>query len=338
MLAQEPGLDETKTVLENVERRAYRHGQGRPVQRDLRRSWRTPTPTTTRLAEMGTLQEEIDHQRVDLDSQLEQAMDALNCPPPDADVSVLSGGEKRRVALCSCSSSSPTCCCSTSPPTTSTPRACRARAAPRAAYPGTSSRSPTTATLDNVAELDPRARPRQAAPPYEGNYTTYLEKKKPSASVEGPATPSSQKRLQPGARGCGPTRRRARPRAKRPPRPLRGDGQRGRRPQARQADEIQIPPGPRLGSVVVEAEGLTKAFGDKLLIDDLSFTLPPGGIVGVIGPNGVGKTTLFKMIVAAAEQRRRPAPVTSARRSPRYVDQSRAALDPTTIWQVAPDG
>ncbi|MFN8148138.1 MAG: energy-dependent translational throttle protein EttA [Candidatus Nanopelagicales bacterium] len=349
MLAQEPGLDETKTVLENVEEGVA--ATKAKVDRFNEISAELADPDAdydALLAEMGTLQEEIDHLNAwDLDSQLEQAMDALNCPPPDADVSVLSGGEKRRVALCKLLLQQPDLLLLDEPTNHLDAESVAWLEQHLERYPGTIvAITHDRYFLDNVAEwileLD-----RGRAYPYEGNYTTYLEKKAERLKVEGARDAKLKKRLSDELEWV-----RSNAKARQTKSRARLDRYEEMANEADKTrkldfDEIQIPPGPRLGSVVVEAKGLTKGFDDKLLIDDLSFTLPRNGIVGVIGPNGVGKTTLFKMIVAAAEGGSDDKDVLPNAGELKigetvklsYVDQSRAGIDPEkNLWEVVSDG
>ena len=349
MLAQEPGLDETKTVLENVEEGVA--PTKAKVDRFNEISAELADPDAdydALLAEMGTLQEEIDHLNAwDLDSQLEQAMDALNCPPPDADVSVLSGGEKRRVALCKLLLQQPDLLLLDEPTNHLDAESVAWLEQHLERYPGTIvAITHDRYFLDNVAEwileLD-----RGRAYPYEGNYTTYLEKKAERLKVEGARDAKLKKRLSDELEWV-----RSNAKARQTKSRARLDRYEEMANEADKTrkldfDEIQIPPGPRLGSVVVEAKGLTKGFDDKLLIDDLSFTLPRNGIVGVIGPNGVGKTTLFKMIVAAAEGGSDDKDVLPNAGELKigetvklsYVDQSRSGIDPEkNLWEVVSDG
>ncbi|MGD9957749.1 MAG: energy-dependent translational throttle protein EttA, partial [Candidatus Nanopelagicales bacterium] len=349
MLAQEPGLDETKNVWDNVmdgvaETKAK-------VDRFNEISAELANPDAdydTLLAEMGTLQEEIDHLNAwDLDSQLEQAMDALRCPPPDADVSVLSGGEKRRVALCKLLLQQPDLLLLDEPTNHLDAESVQWLEQHLEKYPGTIvAITHDRYFLDNVAEwileLD-----RGRAYPYEGNYSTYLEKKQERLKVEGAKDAKLKKRLSEELEWV---RSNAKARqTKSRSRLERYEEMAAEAEKTRKLDfeEIQIPPGPRLGSVVVEATGLTKGFDDKLLMDDLSFTLPRNGIVGVIGPNGVGKTTLFKMIVAEADGGSDDKAVLPDSGSLRvgetvklsYVDQNRGGIDPNkNVWEVVSDG
>ncbi len=348
-LQQEPKLDETKTVLENVED-GVAESKGM-INRFNEISAELANPDAdydTLLAEMGKLQEVIDHRGAwDLDAQLEQAMDALRCPPPDADVSVLSGGEKRRVALCQLLLRQPDLLLLDEPTNHLDAESVQWLEQHLEKYPGTViAITHDRYFLDNVAqwilELD-----RGHAYPYEGNYSTYLETKSTRLKIEGQKDVKLQKRLTDELEWVrsNATARQTKSRA----RLDRYEEMAAAADKTRKFDmeEIQIPPGPRLGSLVVEAKGLTKGFGDRLLLDDLSFTLPRNGIVGVIGPNGVGKTTLFKMIVAATEGEvvdKDDLPTSGDIRigdtvKLSYVDQSRSGLDPTkNVWEVVSDG
>lgn len=348
-LQQEPKLDETKTVLENVED-GVAESKGM-INRFNEISAELANPDAdydTLLAEMGKLQEVIDHRGAwDLDAQLEQAMDALRCPPPDADVSVLSGGEKRRVALCQLLLRQPDLLLLDEPTNHLDAESVQWLEQHLEKYPGTViAITHDRYFLDNVAqwilELD-----RGHAYPYEGNYSTYLETKSTRLKIEGQKDVKLQKRLTDELEWV---RSNAKARqTKSRARLDRYEEMAAAADKTRKFDmeEIQIPPGPRLGSLVVEAKGLTKGFGDRLLLDDLSFTLPRNGIVGVIGPNGVGKTTLFKMIVAATEGEvvdKDDLPTSGDIRigdtvKLSYVDQSRSGLDPTkNVWEVVSDG
>lgn len=349
ILMQEPQLDESKTVLENVqdgvaETKAM-------VDRFNEISGLLADPDAdydALLAEMGQLQEAIDHKNAwDLDAQLEQAMDALRCPAPDAEISVLSGGEKRRVALCQLLLRQPDLLLLDEPTNHLDAESVNWLEQHLEKYPGTIvAITHDRYFLDNVAEwileLD-----RGRAYPYQGNYSTYLETKAARLKVEGQKDAKLKKRL---TDELDWVRSNAKARqTKSRARLDRYEEMAAEAEKTRKLDmeEIQIPPGPRLGSQVVEVDHLTKAFGDRILIDDLSFSLPRNGIVGVIGPNGVGKTTLFKMLVAAAEGRdddKDELPTTGSIKvgetvSLSYVDQSRAGLDPTkNVWEVVSDG
>jgi ATP-binding cassette ChvD family protein len=349
MLAQEPHLDETRTVLQNVQDGVAQTKAMVDRFNEISAALADPDADyDALLAEMGVLQEKIDHLGAwDLDSQLEQAMDALRCPPPDADVSVLSGGEKRRVALCRLLLEAPDLLLLDEPTNHLDAESVQWLEQHLEKYAGTIvAITHDRYFLDNVAqwilELD-----RGRAYPYEGNYSTYLEKKQERLKVEGAKDAKLKRRL---AEELEWVRSNAKARqTKSRARLDRYEEMAAEADKARKLDfdEIQIPPGPRLGSVVVEAAGLTKGFGDKLLFDGLSFTLPRNGIVGVIGPNGVGKTTLFKMIVAQAEGGSDDKDVLPDSGDIRigetvslsYVDQGRGGLDPAkNLWEVVSDG
>jgi len=339
-LEQEPHLDETKTVLENVQDGvAATMGMLNRYNEITVALGEPDADYDSLLAEMGTLQTELDHRQAwDLDSQLEQAMDALRCPPGEADVSILSGGEKRRVALCKLLLQAPDLLLLDEPTNHLDAESVQWLEQHLEKYPGTVvAVTHDRYFLDNVAEwileLD-----RGRAYPYEGNYSTYLETKGARLKVEGQKDAKRAKRL---AEELEWVRSNAKGRqVKSKSRLARYEEMAAEADKTRKLDfdEIQIPPGPRLGSVVVEAAHVTKGFGDRVLIDDLSFTLPRNGIVGVIGPNGVGKTTLFKMLIgeeAADSGAVRIGDTVSIS----YVDQSRGGIDPAkTLWEVVSDG
>ena len=349
MLAQEPDLDDTKTVLENVEEGVAETKAMLDRFNEVSAQMADPDADFDALmAEMGTLQEQIDHRNAwDLDSQLEQAMDALRCPPSDADVSVLSGGERRRVALCKLLLQQPDLLLLDEPTNHLDAESVNWLEQHLEKYPGTViAITHDRYFLDNVAqwilELD-----RGRAYPYEGNYSTYLEKKQARLKVEGAKDAKLQRRLEDEL-----TWVRSNAKARQTKSRARLDRYEEMAIEAEKTrkldfEEIQIPPGPRLGNVVIEADKLSKGFGDRLLLDDLSFTLPRNGIVGVIGPNGVGKTTLFRMIVATANGEtgdEDTLPTSGGLRVGEtvklsYVDQSRAGLDPKkNVWEVVSDG
>lgn len=340
ILEQEPKLDETKTVLQNVEL-----GMGETkamLDRFNEISTALADPEAdydSLLAEMGKLQEALDHRNAwDLDSQIEQAMDALRCPPGDADVKVLSGGEKRRVALCQLLLRKPDLLLLDEPTNHLDAESVLWLEQHLEKYPGTViAITHDRYFLDNVAqwilELD-----RGRCYPYEGNYSTYLETKQERLKVEGAKDAKLRKRLQDELEWVrsSPKARQAKSKA----RLAKYDEMAAEADKFRKLDfeEIQIPPGPRLGSVVVEVNNLTKGFGERILIDDLSFSLPRNGIVGIIGPNGVGKTTLFKMIngleTPDSGQIKVGETVSIA-----YVDQNRAGIDAKkSVWEVVSDG
>ncbi|MGB2738152.1 MAG: energy-dependent translational throttle protein EttA, partial [Candidatus Nanopelagicales bacterium] len=340
ILLQEPELDPEKTVLGNVEEGVAETKAMMARFNEISAELADPNADYDKLlAEMGTLQEQLDHRNAwDLDAQLEQAMDALRCPPPDADVTVLSGGERRRVALCKLLLSQPDLLLLDEPTNHLDAESVLWLEQHLEKYPGTIvAITHDRYFLDNVAEwileLD-----RGRCYPYEGNYSTYLEAKAARLKVEGQKDAKLRRRLvnelewvrsNPKAR-----------QAKSKSRLNRYDEMAAEADRASKLDfeEIQIPPGPRLGNVVVEVDQLTKGFGDKLLMDDLSFTLPRNGIVGVIGPNGVGKTTLFKMLISE-EQPDDGSIRVGDTVSVSYVDQDRGGIDPKkTVWEVVSDG
>ncbi|SEC14422.1 ATP-binding cassette protein, ChvD family [Paramicrobacterium humi] len=340
ILMQEPELDESKTVLENVQ-----EGLGdikKKVDRFNEISAAMAEPDAdfdALLAEMGTLQEQIDAADAwDLDSQLEQAMDALRCPPSDAQVSVLSGGEKRRVALCKLLLQKPDLLLLDEPTNHLDAESVLWLEQHLSKYPGavlavTHDRYFLDHVAEWIAEVD-----RGHLYPYEGNYSTYLEKKQERLQVQGKKDAKLSKRL---AEELEWVRSNAKGRqAKSKARLARYEEMAAEAEKTRKLDfeEIQIPAGPRLGQVVIEAKNLQKGFGDRTLIDGLSFSLPRNGIVGVIGPNGVGKTTLFKTIVGLEPLDGGDLRVGETVKIS-YVDQSRTGIDPNkTLWEVVSDG
>jgi ATP-binding cassette ChvD family protein len=338
ILEQEPELNEDKDVIGNVEEGVA--GIKGKLDRFNEIAEKMAVEYTDELmTEMGKLQEEIDHANAwDLDSQLEQAMDALRCPPADADVSVLSGGERRRVALCKLLLSQPDLLLLDEPTNHLDAESVQWLEAHLEKYAGTVvAVTHDRYFLNNVAEwileLD-----RGRAYPYEGNYSTYLETKQTRMKIEGQKDVKRAKRLKDELEWV---RSNAKGRqAKSKARLERYEEMAAEADKTRKLDfeEIQIPPGPRLGNVVVETEKLSKGFGERLLIDDLSFSLPRNGIVGVIGPNGAGKTTLFKMLIGEEEADEGSIKVGETV-SISYVDQSRGGIDPKkTLWEVVSDG
>ncbi|RFA08781.1 energy-dependent translational throttle protein EttA [Subtercola boreus] len=340
ILMQEPELDESKTVLENVQ-----EGVGEikgQIDRFNEISAALADPDAdfdTLLEEMGTLQEKIDAADAwDLDSQLEQAMDALRTPPGDASVSNLSGGEKRRVALTKLLLQKPDLLLLDEPTNHLDAESVLWLEQHLAKYPGavlavTHDRYFLDHVAEWIAEVD-----RGKLYPYEGNYSTYLEKKQERLQVQGKKDAKLSKRL---AEELEWVRSNAKGRqAKSKARLARYEEMASEAERTRKLDfeEIVIPVGPRLGSQVIDAKKLTKGFGERVLINDLSFTLPRNGIVGVIGPNGVGKSTLFKTIVGfepldSGELRIGDTVDIS------YVDQDRGGIDPKkTLWEVVSDG
>ncbi|MEU0244627.1 energy-dependent translational throttle protein EttA [Streptomyces sp. NPDC006235] len=337
ILLQEPPLTEDKTVLENVQE-GVAEIKGK-LDRFNEIAEQMATEYTDELMdEMGKLQEQLDHANAwDLDAQLEQAMDALGCPAGDWPVTNLSGGERRRVALCKLLLEQPDLLLLDEPTNHLDAESVNWLEQHLAKYPGTVvAVTHDRYFLDNVAqwicEVD-----RGRLYPYEGNYSKYLETKAARLKVEGQKDAKRQKRLKEELEWV---RTNAKGRqAKSKARLARYEEMAAEADKMRKLDfeEIQIPPGPRLGNVVVEVNNLTKGFGDKLLIDDLSFTLPRNGIVGIIGPNGAGKTTLFKMIQGFEEPDSGSIKVGDTVKIS-YVDQSRENIDPKkTLWAVVSD-
>ena len=340
MLMQEPPLDETKTVLGNVELAVA--GIKAKLDRFNQISEEMANPDAdfdTLLAEMGQLQEEIDHLDAwDLDSQLEQAMDALRCPPGDTAVTHLSGGERRRVALCKLLLEKPDLLLLDEPTNHLDAESVLWLEQHLAKYPGAVlAVTHDRYFLDNVAEwileLD-----RGRAYPYEGNYSTYLEKKRERLEVQGKKDAKLSKRLSDELEWVrsSPKARQTKSKA----RLAKYEEMAAEADKTRKLDfeEIQIPAGPRLGNVVLEAKNLQKGFEGRKLIDGLSFSLPRNGIVGVIGPNGVGKSTLFKTIVGLEPLDGGELKIGETVKIS-YVDQSRAGIDPNkTLWEVVSDG
>ncbi|MEU2059388.1 energy-dependent translational throttle protein EttA [Streptomyces sp. NPDC013455] len=338
ILLQEPPLNEAKTVLENVQE-GVAEIKGKLDRFNEIAELMATDYSDALLDEMGKLQEELDHANAwDLDAQLEQAMDALGCPPGDWPVTNLSGGEKRRVALCKLLLEQPDLLLLDEPTNHLDAESVNWLEQHLAKYPGTVvAITHDRYFLDNVAEwileLD-----RGRAYPYQGNYSTYLETKATRLKVEGQKDAKRQKRLKEELEWV---RSNAKGRqAKSKARLARYEEMAAEAEKMRKLDfeEIQIPPGPRLGNVVVEVNKINKAFGEKILVDGLSFTLPRNGIVGVIGPNGAGKTTLFKMIQGLETPDAGDIKVGETVKIS-YVDQSRENIDPKkTLWEVVSDG
>ncbi|RLK49284.1 energy-dependent translational throttle protein EttA [Microbacterium telephonicum] len=339
ILMQEPELDESKTVLENIQ-------DGIAIKAKLDRfneiSALMSDPDAdfdTLLAEMGTLQEEIDAaDGWDLDSQLSQAMDALRTPPADAAIAPLSGGEKRRVALAKLLLQKPDLLLLDEPTNHLDAESVLWLEQHLQAYKGAViAITHDRYFLDNVAEWIAEV-DRGRLIGYEGNYSTYLEKKAERLAIQGKKDAKLAKRL---AEELDWVRSNAKGRqAKSKARLARYEEMAAEADRTRKLDfeEITIPPGPRLGSVVIEAKKLQKGFDGRSLIDGLSFSLPPNGIVGVIGPNGVGKTTLFKTIVGLEPLDGGDLKIGETVKIS-YVDQSRASIDPNkTLWEVVSDG
>ena len=338
ILQQEPPLNEEKTVRGNVE-----EGLGE-IKVKLDRFNEVAELMATDYSdelmdEMGRLQEDLDHADAwDLDSQLEQAMDALRCPPPDEPVTNLSGGERRRVALCKLLLSKPDLLLLDEPTNHLDAESVQWLEHHLASYAGailavTHDRYFLNNVAEWILELD-----RGRAYPYEGNYSTYLEKKADRLSVQGRKDVKLHKRLTEELAWVrsGAKARQAKSKA----RLQRYEEMATEAEKTRKLDfeEIQIPVGPRLGNVVVEVEHLDKGYDGRTLIKDLSFTLPRNGIVGVIGPNGVGKTTLFKTIVGLEQPDSGTVKVGETVKLS-YVDQTRAGIDPKkNVWEVVSDG
>ncbi|TWJ14919.1 ATP-binding cassette ChvD family protein [Stackebrandtia albiflava] len=338
MLAQEPPLDESKTVLGNIEA-AVGDTKAKLARFNEIAEQMATDYTDELMAEMGRLQEELDHLDAwDLDSKLEQAMDALRCPPGDEPVTHLSGGERRRVALCKLLLEQPDLLLLDEPTNHLDAESVLWLEQHLAAYPGTVvAITHDRYFLDHVAEwileLD-----RGRTHIYEGNYSTYLEKKAERMAVEGRKDAKLRKRLQ-GELEWVRSNAKAR-QTKSKARLDRYEEMANEADKTRKLDfeEIQIPPGPRLGNTVIEVDNLVKGFDGRTLIDGLSFSLPRNGIVGIIGPNGVGKTTLFKTIVGLEKPDSGTVKVGETVQLS-YVDQSREGLDGSkTLWEVVSDG
>ena len=340
ILLQEPPLDETKNVIENVQEGvAETIGMLNRFNAISEEMASPDADYDTLLAEMGVLQEQLDHRNAwDLDSQLEQAMEALRCPAPDADVSVLSGGERRRVALCKLLLQAPDLLLLDEPTNHLDAESVLWLEQHLSKYPGTVvAITHDRYFLDNVAqwilELD-----RGRAYPYEGNYSTYLETKATRLKIEGQKDAKRAKRLSEELEWVRMNSKGRQTKSK--ARLARYEERAAEADKTRKLDfeEIQIPMGPRLGNIVVEVDHLKKGFGERLLIDDLSFTLPRNGIVGVIGPNGAGKTTLFKTILGLEAPDEGNVKIGETVKIS-YVDQSRGGIDPKkTLWEVVSDG
>lgn len=337
ILLQEPPLNEDKTVRGNVE-----EGLGETkikLDRFNEIAEKLATDYSDALMqEMGRLQEELDHADAwELDSQLEQAMDALRCPPGDEPVAHLSGGERRRVALCKLLLSKPDLLLLDEPTNHLDAESVLWLEQFLANYAGAVlAVTHDRYFLDNVAEwimeLD-----RGRVIGYEGNYSTYLEKKRERLEVQGKKDAKLAKRLKSELEwvrsNAKARQRKSRSRLER----YEEMAEEAEKTKKLDFEEIQIPPGPRLGNVVVEVDQLRKGFDDRLLIDGLSFSLPRNGIVGVIGPNGVGKTTLFNTIVGLEEPDSGTVKIGDTVRLS-YVDQNRAGLDPDkSVWEIVSD-
>jgi ATP-binding cassette ChvD family protein len=340
MLQQEPPLTEGRTVLENVEEAVSEIKSKMKRLEDAYMEMGDPDADQDALMkETGDLQTELDHANAwDVDSRLDQAMDALRCPPPDELVDHLSGGERRRVALCKLLLQQPDLLLLDEPTNHLDAESVQWLEGHLASYPGAVlAVTHDRYFLDNVAqwilELD-----RGKAHPYEGNYSTYLETKKERLKVEGQKDAKRAKMLERELDWVrsNPKARQAKSKA----RLSRYEEMAAAADRDRKIDtaEINIPAGPRLGDIVLEAHGLAKGFDGRTLMHDLSFTLPRAGIVGVIGPNGVGKTTLFKMIVGEEKPDDGDLVVGKTVKIS-YVDQGRGGLDPQkNVWEIVSDG
>ena len=340
ILMQEPELDDSKTVIENVRMGAADTFAKLARFNEISEEMANPDADFDALMdEMGKLQTEIDALNAwDIDSQLDQAMDALRCPPPDQQVSVLSGGERRRVALCRLLIEAPNLLLLDEPTNHLDAESVLWLEKHLSTYPGaviavTHDRYFLDHVAQWIAEVD-----RGHLYPYEGNYSTYLETKEKRLQVQGQKDAKLAKRLKEELEWVrtSPKGRQAKSKA----RLERYEEMAAEAERSRKLDfeEIQIPPGPRLGNIVIEASNLRKGFGDRVLIDGLSFSLPRNGIVGVIGPNGVGKTTLFKTIVGLEPLDGGELTIGETVKLS-YVDQNRAGIDPDkTLWEVVSDG
>ncbi|MDH6135864.1 ATP-binding cassette ChvD family protein [Kitasatospora sp. MAA4] len=337
MLLQEPPLDESKTVLENVQD-GVKEVKGQLDRFNEIAELMATDYSDALLDEMGVLQEKLDHANAwDLDAQLEQAMDALGCPPGDWPVTKLSGGERRRVALCKLLLEAPDLLLLDEPTNHLDAESVNWLEQHLAKYAGTVvAVTHDRYFLDHVAEwileID-----RGRTYPYEGNYSTYLETKQSRLKVEGQKDQKRAKRLKEELEWVRSNAKGRQVKSK--ARLARYEEMAAEADKMRKLDfeEIQIPPGPRLGNIVVEVNNLSKSFGEKILIDDLSFTLPRNGIVGVIGPNGAGKTTLFKMLLGEEKPDGGSIKIGDTVKTS-YVDQSRANIDPQkSLWAVVSD-
>ncbi|PUA80969.1 energy-dependent translational throttle protein EttA [Nocardioides currus] len=340
MLQQEPPLTEGKTVLENVEEAVGEIKGKLDRYNEISELMADPDADfDTLLAEMGDLQTDLDHASAwDLDSRLDQAMDALRCPPPDALVDNLSGGERRRVALCKLLLEQPDLLLLDEPTNHLDAESVQWLEGHLKDYPGAVlAITHDRYFLDNVAEwileLD-----RGKTHPYEGNYSTYLETKKERLKIEGQKDAKRAKMLEKELEWVRSNAKARQTKSK--SRLARYEEMAAEADKARKIDtaDINIPPGPRLGDVVLEARHLVKGFEGRTLWNDISFTLPRAGIVGIVGPNGVGKTTLFRMITGSEEPDGGELVVGQTVKLS-YVDQSRGGIDPNkNVWEVVSDG
>src|SRR6478609_5295236 len=340
MLQQEPPLTEGKTVLENVEEAVHEiKGKMARLEAAYMEMSEPGADEDALMKETGDLQTDLDHANAwDLDARLQQAMDALRCPPPDEPVDILSGGERRRVALCKLLLQQPDLLLLDEPTNHLDAESVNWLEGHLKSYDGAVlAVTHDRYFLDNVAEwileLD-----RGRTHPYEGNYSTYLDSKRARLQVEGKRDAKRAKILDRELEWArsNPKARQAKNKA----RLTRYEGMAAEAERNRKLDfeEINVPPGPRLGSNVLDVSKLVKGFGDRTLFDGLSFTLPRAGIVGVVGPNGVGKSTLFRMIVGE-EQPDAGALTLGDTVKISYVDQGRSGLDPKkNVWELVSDG
>lgn len=340
ILEQEPPLDEDKTVLENIQMAFGDILVKLDRFNEIGAEMADPDADFDALMdEMGKLQTDIDAANGwDLDSQLSQAMDALQCPDPDSPVSVLSGGERRRVALCRLLLEAPDLLLLDEPTNHLDAESVLWLEQFLSRYPGAVlAVTHDRYFLDNVAEWICEVDRGQLFP-YKGNYSTYLETKAKRLAAQGQQQAKLAKRMEKELEWV-----RSSPKARQAKSKARLERYEQMEAEARAAKkldftEIQIPVGPRLGSKVLEAHNVSKSFGERVLIDDLSFTLPRNGIVGVIGPNGVGKSTLFKMIMGIEEPTSGSFEIGETV-SISYVDQNREGIDPNKrLWEVVSDG
>ncbi|MEV6923140.1 energy-dependent translational throttle protein EttA [Dactylosporangium sp. NPDC051485] len=339
MLQQEPPLNDSKTVLGNIEE-AVAETKAKLARFNEVAELMATDYTDELMEEMGRLQEDLDHADAwDIDSKLQLAMDALRCPPPDADVSQLSGGERRRVALCKLLLEAPDLLLLDEPTNHLDAESVQWLEQHLQKYAGavlavTHDRYFLDHVAEWIAEVD-----RGQVHGYQGNYSTYLEKKAQRLAVQGRKDAKLQRRLSEELEWVRSNAKARQTKSK--ARLGRYEEMANEAEKTRKLDfeEIQIPPGPRLGNMVIEAANLRKGFEERgLLIDDLSFTLPRNGIVGIIGPNGVGKTTLFKTIVGLEKPDDGSVRVGDTVQLS-YVDQNRSGLDgDKTVWEVVSDG
>ncbi|WP_299295658.1 energy-dependent translational throttle protein EttA [uncultured Mobiluncus sp.] len=340
ILLQEPPLNEDKDVLGNVEEGVWEIKSKLDRYNEISAQMADPDADFDALMEeMGQLQEAIDAADAwDLDNQLEQAMDALRCPPADADVKTLSGGERRRVALCKLLLEAPDLLLLDEPTNHLDAESVLWLEQHLSQYKGaviavTHDRYFLDHVAGWIAEVD-----RGHLYPYEGNYSTYLEKKQERLEVQGRKDAKLQKRLKEELEWVRQSAKGRQAKSKARLQAYEAMAAEAEKSRKLDFEEIQIPPGPRLGTLVLEAKDLKKGFGDRTLIDGLSFSLPRNGIVGVIGPNGVGKTTLFKTIVGLEPLDGGELKIGETVKIS-YVDQARAGIDPEkTLWEVVSDG